>query len=98
MAKAELDSLFYKNECGLPFESFSGKIKQCIMMFNKDPNQVMSQHWQVQKLLKHMRPDHFKLQSAKMMICQNYAAVFEGACAFFSSIVSSVYGAAQVEY
>ena len=54
MAKAEMDSLFYKNECSLPFKSFSGKIKQCITMINKDPNQVMSQCQQVQELLKHM--------------------------------------------
>ena len=34
----------------------------------------------------------------KTMIQQNYATDFAGACAFFSSIVSSVYGTAQVEY
>ena len=31
-AKAELDSLYYKNERAFPFEQFSGKIKQCIMI------------------------------------------------------------------
>ena len=95
-AKTELDSLYYKNERAFPFEQFSGKIKQCIMMINKDPDQVMSECLQVQKFLE--RLGKAKLQSVKTMICQNYATNFVGACAFFSSVVSSVYGAAQIEY
>ena len=50
-AKAELDSLYYKNKRAFPFKQFSGKIKQCIMTINKDPDQVMSECVQVQKFL-----------------------------------------------
>ena len=89
---------FTRTNAAYHLNHFPEKIKQCIMTINNDPDQVMCQHQQVQKLLECMRPDHFKPQSVKMMICQNYAANFEGACAFFSSIVSSVYGAAQVKY
>ena len=59
---------------------------------------MMSKHVQVQKFLEQLKPKHPELQSAKMMICQNFATNFAGACMFFSSIVSSVYGAAQIEY
>ena len=67
-------------------------------MINKDLDQVMSESVQVQKFLEQLKPEHPELQSAKMMIRQNYATNFVGACAFFSSIVSSVYGAAQIKY
>ena len=50
-AKAELDSLYYKNKMAFPFKQFSGKIKQCIMTINKDPDQVISECVQVQKFL-----------------------------------------------
>ena len=41
-AKAELESIVYKHEHALPFKQFSGEIKQCITMINKNPDKAMS--------------------------------------------------------
>ena len=61
-AKAKLDSLYFKNERAFPFEQFSGKIKQCITMINKDPDQVMFQGISMQNIASNLLTHGIKSQ------------------------------------
>jgi len=97
-AKALLDSLFYKNERALPFETVSQKMNKCFQVLQKDPDQQLSQRQQVEYLQKALQPEDTQLKAAIPIISSQHANNFVAACAFFSSEVSRIHGEAQNAY
>ena len=99
LVKVELQLLYYKNEKYMSFKLFSGKIKSCYLVINKNPDdERLSPRQQVTAMLSCIHAKSPELQAMKTTICQNYADDLAGTCAFFSSMVSDLYGEAQVKY
>lgn len=92
LAKAKLCSIFYKNECSLPFEMFTGILKQCFLTLSKNHDIALSQCQQVDKLLEVIKMDDGELKASKVVIHAQYQNDFNGACAYFSSSVSQIHG------
>jgi hypothetical protein len=58
----------------------------------------LSARQQVDTLLAGIRTDDGELKGAKAVIRHDYASDFDGACAYFSGVVSELHGDAQLEY
>ena len=98
LAKARLKTLFYKNEKSLPFETVAEKLKAIFLTLDKDPDESRSGRQQIETLLEVIKTDSVELLAAKVHISSNFPRDFNGACAYFSSEVARVHGAAQLEY
>jgi hypothetical protein len=97
MAKAKLNALFYKNEKSMPFERYSEQLNRIFQVLAKDPDESFSARQQVEKLQQGIRTEDPELRSAKVIISNQYANDFVGACAFFSREVARIHGPAQLE-
>jgi hypothetical protein len=96
LVKARLHSLFYKNECSLSLETFSGMLKRSLITLSKDEDNALSRHQQVDRLLESIKMDDGELKAAKAVIHQSYADDFDGACTYFSKTVSELQWDPQV--
>ena len=97
MAKAKLHALFYKNEKSMPFERYSEQLNRIFQVLAKDPDESYSTRQQVEKLQQGIRTEDPELRSAKVIISNQFANDFVGACAFFSKEVARIHGPAQLE-
>lgn len=97
IAKARLNSLFYKTEQSMSFEHFSGRLKRIFQVLDKDEDERVSPRQQIEYLLKGIKTTDAELIGAKSIISSMYTRDFDGACAYFSREVSRLHGAAQLE-
>jgi hypothetical protein len=98
MAKSKLENLHYKNERSMSFEHCTEIMAKCFNTLHKDPDQRLSDHQKIEKLLKAICCSDPELITAKALIDQNFPRNFIGACRYFSQQVACIHGPAQLEH
>ena len=83
LTKGELQLLYYKNEKYMSLKLFSGKIKSCYLVINKNLDERLLPRQQVTTMLSCIHAESPELQALKTTIHQNYVDDFAGVCTFF---------------
>jgi hypothetical protein len=97
MAKAKIKNLFYKNEWSLTFEKVMEILSKSFSILDKDPDERLSEHQKVEKLLSCIQTQDMEMVAQKSIIASQYPNDFSGACNYFSAQVSRLHASAQLE-
>jgi hypothetical protein len=97
MAKAKIKNLFYKNERSLTFEKVMEILSKSFSILDKDPDERLSEHQKVEKLLSCIQTQDIEMVAQKLIIASQYQNDFSGACNYFSAQVSRLHAGAQLE-
>jgi uncharacterized membrane protein YgcG len=97
MAKAKIKNLFYKNEWSLTFEKVMELLLKSFSILDKDPDERLSEHQKVEKLLSCIQTQDMEMVAQKLIIASQYPNDFSGACNYFFAQVSCLHAGAQLE-
>jgi hypothetical protein len=97
MAKVKIKNLFYKNEQSLMFEKVMEILLKSFSILDKDPDERLSEHQKVEKLLSCIQTQDMEMVTQKLIIASQYLNDFLGACNYFSAQVSHLHAGAQLE-
>ena len=81
----------------MSFKKYTELLTKCFTTLDKDPDERVSAHQKIERLLKGIKTPDTKLLACKAVILQSYRADFPGACAYFSTEVARLHGGAQLE-
>jgi hypothetical protein len=97
MAKAKIKNLFYKNERSLTFKKVMEILSKSFSILDKDPDERLSEHQKVEKLLSCIQTQDMEMVAQKLIIASQYPNDFLDACNYFSAQVSRLHAGAQLE-
>jgi hypothetical protein len=72
-------------------------LKHNFQELDKDPNERLSNHQQVEHLLRGICMDDAELEGAKAVVSSQHGNDFDAACLHFSHDLSQVHGLADIE-